>query len=395
MVPVFMNKDANDYLTLAHNKCPSYDDKLNTWYESEEFKEKEQKYESEEFKEREQKSEPLRMRLKNMAPLMDCNLTNTWNVYQAWLQSPETLPNLDAQDFQEVAELAHWMEVTKHRSTLAGANVGGPIVFDLLQQMQGNLRGAMSNTPKMELLTVSADHTSMLGVLMALELDNDEIAARVMEDHEEGHDHSVPCNWLATGRVTGEAPKVPEFGSMLVMELHVMSPSADETTDASKISSKYAVRLVVQDGPAAVYTTIPLPCTSEAADAIIGSPGGCMYMPFVHFALGAANGGMPVSWCKACNNSVADICVNYHQIMQLQALSKAHLRQLKTTENKQAADHGGSVRGAVATTEHDRKQLKLQIMELQAQSEAHLQQLKTNKLQIMKLQAQSEAHLKN
>lgn len=64
--------------------------------------------------------------------------------------------------------------------------------------------------------------------------------------------------------------------------------------------------MVAQDGPAASYTTIPLPCTSGEAQQVVGS-GACTLQDFVALAQPRAFSKVE-DWCTACGNTQVAAC---------------------------------------------------------------------------------------
>jgi lysosomal acid phosphatase len=122
-------------------------------------------------------------------------------------------------------------------------------------------------------MLASAHYNTQLGVLAALELD-----ARLTP---------AQLPWLAA---------LPATSSLLAFELHG-GPAVQ------------AVRLVMQDGPAKPYVTIPLlDCAraGSAAEALAG-PGACELGAFLKLADRAA---LPTAaaWCAECDNAVVDAC---------------------------------------------------------------------------------------
>lgn len=110
---------------------------------------------------------------------------------------------------------------------------------------------------------------------------------------------------------------VPALASSVVLELHGPPGTAQNTSrqlepgpGVGVDDANTAVRLVVQDGPAAPFITVPLPCAAagDGAEAVAG-PGACTLAAFVRLAsVGLAVGGSPVAWCRACGNTAAAAC---------------------------------------------------------------------------------------
>lgn len=85
---------------------------------------------------------------------------------------------------------------------------------------------------------------------------------------------------------------------------------------AGQQPQELTVRLVMQDGPAASYTTIPLPCAvpGDGAEALAG-PGACTLEAFRALAAPKASSSLQ-EWCDACENDSWTAC-------QLQAATRA------------------------------------------------------------------------
>mmetsp|Transcript_13596 Transcript_13596/g.29101 ORF Transcript_13596/g.29101 Transcript_13596/m.29101 type:complete len:514 (-) Transcript_13596:767-2308(-) len=291
-VPVYSVADVNDYVIRGYTKCPAYDDRLAAWYNTDEFKRKETE------------TQAFRERVKALAPDMDCNLTNWWNVYDAWNVWNSTglgdrFPPqgyLEPADAAQMTPLANWLEASKMRSSLTGNLLGGPLVSELLDGMSQAARAQELNSDTyIKVMTISSHYNTMLGLLSALALDTNSPAATAMSNPNR------PSNWLATGALPDVGgPKIPASASLLVLELFSEQPT-----------SPLLVRLVVQDGPSSPYVTIPLPCSSGSA-----SPAGtCTWPAFQTWASSAALSAS--DWCKACRNADAATCIQINLQGQL------------------------------------------------------------------------------
>jgi hypothetical protein len=133
-------------------------------------------------------------------------------------------------------ELANWLETRKMASALTGQLLGGPLLADLAARMA--VVTAQSNLTAVRLVLLSAHYNTQLGILSALGVDGLPAAAAAR----------VP--WLT---------RLPATASMLAFELR-----------RSRDGGAHAVRAVLQDGPAANYTAMPLPCASDAGAALAG-----------------------------------------------------------------------------------------------------------------------------
>ena len=131
------------------------------------------------------------------------------------------------------------------------------------------------------LVVLSAHYNSQLGVLGALQLDT------LLTPKQTA---AVP--WLTTASSQGA---IPSAAAVLVFELHRAGPPVPASDPAA-----YAVRAVLQNGPAAKYTTVPLPCATAAAEALAGN-GSCTLPDFrALIAPAIAASGAPAAWCAAC-----------------------------------------------------------------------------------------------
>ncbi len=85
----------------------------------------------------------------------------------------------------------------------------------------------------------------------------------------------------------------------MVFELH--------GSGSDGIPQSLAVRLVMQDGPAANYTAIPLPCATagDGAEALAG-PGACTLDAFTQMVQPLAMNNS--QWCDACANTGMTMC---------------------------------------------------------------------------------------
>ena len=179
-------------------------------------------------------------------------------------------------------------------SALTGPLLGGPVLADVAGRLAaagdayaaasgGAYAASYDNASALapavpRLLLLSAHYNVLMSLLAALRLDVLLAPADAA---------TVP--WLTA---------MPAAAAVLVFELHA---------DAS--SGALAVRAVAQDGPAANYSIVPMPCASAAASAVAG-PGACTLADFQALAApAAAAAGTPAAWCSACSNANALPCV--------------------------------------------------------------------------------------
>ena len=92
--------------------------------------------------------------------------------------------------------------------------------------------------------------------------------------------------------------KIPSNAAIMAFELHANTSS----------NGQYAVRLVLQDGPAADYITATLPC-AEAGDSaeVLAGPGACTLESFQAMAAPLSI-NTTAEWCDACENSSLTPC---------------------------------------------------------------------------------------
>jgi hypothetical protein len=142
------------------------------------------------------------------------------------------------------------------------------------------------------LLVTAAHYNSQLGLAAALKLDRHAPAQRAVQ-------------WFDAA-----AGAIPALASVMAWELHAGFDAAASS------SAAFAVRLVVQDGSAAPYVTVPLPCAraGDSAEQLAGA-GACAWEAFVELAAPAALREVG-DWCAACANQETRAC----QLRQAQLL---------------------------------------------------------------------------
>ena len=254
-------------------------------------------------------------------------------------------------------QLANWCETAKMRSNLTGSLLGGLLLSDLLGYLSGAAEAASaasSTAPFYQLVHLSAHYNTILGVLGALAIDQvgagrsgtavvvpltgelkrqptglanrpDSTSACSLPAHR-------PFAAVQMPNATAEVPwlsAIPSLASIMAFELHA---------DTALSPSQLAVRLVAQDGPAADYAPIPLPCAvaGGAAEALAGQ-GACSLADFVALAQGAAINGTE-SWCSECQNTAYTVC-------QL-AAANAQLKSLGSSNNSSSSPPPSAGSGA-------------------------------------------------
>lgn len=271
LVPVFTVAEHEDWRIRGYTRCPAYERRLADWL-----------LHSPEFAQKSKESAALRERVGKLVPHLNNSLANWWNVYDAlnvWRTYGvgEPTPPLDNATFADVVELAYWLETRKMAPALAGNLLGGAIVGDLLGRLEAAERGS-SGGQHYRLLSVSSHYNTQLGVLAALQ-----------RDEGEQEPHVVDHLWR---------DRIPALASVLAFELHGSSGGGQ----------LLAVRVVAQNGPAAAWVVVPLPCAQQgdAAEQLAG-PGACSLAAFRALA-GPRALNSSRAWCDACSNTKVLAC---------------------------------------------------------------------------------------
>ncbi|PRW05761.1 acid phosphatase [Chlorella sorokiniana] len=273
VVPVYaLPEDGSGALIRSYTMCPAYDARLTDWYASDEFKAKEAE------------TKPLRDTIAAAAPGLDTSLKNWWNVYDGFnvfrtygVGTP--MPTIPDATFDEMQQVAYWLETAKMRSELTGNLLGGLVLADLVRYLDAAEAATASNDVELiyyKMLHLSGHYNTQLGLLGALQIDQDPATANF--------------TWFK---------KIPSLAAVMAFELH---------SDPSTRPADLAVRLVMQDGAGKPYTTIPLPCASagDSAEALAG-PGACSLDAFRALAEPLAF-NTTGDWCTACGNTKMSTC---------------------------------------------------------------------------------------
>eukprot|EP00775_Hariotina_reticulata_P004333 gene4333-4586_t len=128
LVPVYSVADSQDWKIRGYTKCPEYQSRLEAWFSSPQFIEKQQE------------SEAFRRSIQQLVPQLNTSLANWWNVYDAFnvwekYQVGDEMPALGPEQSQEVVDLAMWLETAKMSPSLASNLLGGGLLGDLLNRM--------------------------------------------------------------------------------------------------------------------------------------------------------------------------------------------------------------------------------------------------------------------
>lgn len=301
VVPVYSQAADGDAIIRGYTACPAYDNRLLEWYNSPEFQEKEA--ESQAFR------DAVATQAATIGVKLNTSLTEWWNVFDGFnvyrtYNVGNEMPPVDNETFAEMQELAYWLETSKMRSNLTGNLLGGALLADLLEFLDRAVTVISANVlPNIyyKLVHLSGHYNTQLGVLGALEIDQDPAAADV--------------TWFS---------KIPSLAALMAFELH-----GDTSGDQSP--QDLAVRLVMQDGPKADYVTIPLPCASPGDSAeVLAGAGSCSFDSFKALAAPKALNTLD-DWCDACENDSWTAC-------QLLAATRA----LNTSTDAAGTDSGSS-----------------------------------------------------
>ncbi|GFR50752.1 hypothetical protein Agub_g13018 [Astrephomene gubernaculifera] len=221
------------------------------------------------------------------------NVYDAINVYRTYGVGSPT-PTFNDTMFAKIQQLAYWLETAKMRSNLTSNLLGGVPLADLAAYLQAAAAAAAAGSPVYyKLLSLSGHYNTQLGVLAALQLDTWAPAASF--------------TWFGS---------IPKLAAVMAFELHAVRPSS--SSSSSSTSPAFYVRLVAQDGPSAAYTTIPLPCASDAATAAVGA-GACGLQEFLSYvSVRALN---TTQWCTACGNTDVTACQLATALQQVRQLS--------------------------------------------------------------------------
>lgn len=274
MVPVFNAEDGQDWRIRSYTKCPAYNDALERWFTSAEFKRKETE------------TQALRDKVQQVLVgggilNMNVSLATWWNIYDrfnVWktYKIGDAMPDIDDSLYEQVVELGMWLETSKMRSSLAGNRLGGGLVADMLGHIEKAVKSNQVGLPHYKLLGVVGHYNTQLGLLAALKADQ-------VEEEE------VVVPWLTQ--------KIPSPSAILTFELH--TNDTQDTNNAKNTNTNtntYAIRAVLQDGAGKNYQPVPLPCSVGGKEE--GYP--CPLPVFLSLATPQAmNAG---EWCEACDN---------------------------------------------------------------------------------------------
>ncbi len=335
-MPIYTSagNDRDDVFIRAYNKCPAFTSALQDWYRSTEFKQMSAATQS--FRDHVSKLEGFSAAALNDLKATDPDAFSLGNWYNVWDQFNtrnvtqgvygNPMPNVGVMDmfqdqsvtvipgtggntipaaknkgaslFGQITWLANWLETSKSSSELAGPLLSGPILLDLSTRMETATASWSVPTPSIispyddtvtyeRLIILSGHYNVQLGIMAALKMDK-----YLLQNPSASP--SVPWVTVPSANLTGV---IPSAAAVLAFELH---QSADRRS--------YAVRAVLQNGPGKSgspnpYSTLQLPCTSAAGQAIAGQ-GACMLAEFrTLISQVVRTAGTTSAWCEACKTS--------------------------------------------------------------------------------------------
>jgi hypothetical protein len=268
-VPVYTTENKNDVTIRAYDKCGAFLSYLGSLYASEEWKALEKD------------NSALLKRLAGIASFeefVDSStgtfpLTEVWNAYDAihvtktecdvegsvycqYLQNPSVKDDLDDDEWFALQSLAHQTELLKYGNDVAGKYVGGNLLLQIVDRMQGTLDG-QSSAAFEKFYLYSAHYPTILGLLAAL------------------NDKPV------------DSEVIPSYASALIFELY------EDDTDGQR-----SVQVLYKAGDESDPKPVPLgsACSNTAL------------CPLATVAGLVSNLSLK-SWCQNCGNVDADVCV--------------------------------------------------------------------------------------
>jgi hypothetical protein len=267
-VPVYTTENKNDVTIRAYDKCEAFLNHLGGLYSSEEWKALEKD------------NSALLKRLAGIASFeeyVDSStgtfpLTEVWNAFDAihvaktecdsegsvhcqYLQNP-SVDDLDDDEWVALQSLAHQAELLKFGSDVAGKYVGGNLLLQIVDRMQGP-PGGQASADFEKFYLYSAHYPTILGLLAALNV--------------EPVDSEV----------------IPNYASALIFELY-----EDET------NGQRSVQVLYKAGDESDHKPVPL--GSACSDSAM--------CPLTTVSGLVSNISLK-SWCQNCGNVDANVCL--------------------------------------------------------------------------------------
>jgi hypothetical protein len=266
-VPVYTTESKNDVTIRAYDKCETFLNHLGELYSSEGWKALEKD------------NSVLLKRLAGIASFEEyvdsstgkVPLTEVWNVFDAihvaktecgsgsvfcqYLQTPSVKDVLDDDEWAALQSLAHQTELLKYGSDIAGRLVGGNLLLQMIDRMQGTPGGQVSADFE-KLYLYSAHYPTILGLFAAL---NDEPVGSEV---------------------------IPNYASALIFELY-----------ENDLDGQRSVQVLYKAGDETDHKPVPL--GSACSDTMC---------PLTALSGRVSNLSLE-SWCRNCGNKDADVCL--------------------------------------------------------------------------------------
>ena len=268
-VPVYTTDNKNDVTIRAYDKCGSFLNYLGDLYSSEEWKALEKD------------NLALLKRLAGIASFEEYidrttgkfPLTEVWNAFDAihvaktecdsegsvfcqYLQNQSVKDALDDDEWFALQSLAHRAELLKYGSDIAGRYVGGNLLLQIVDRMQGT-PGGQASADFEKFYLYSAHYPTILGLLAAL---NDAPAGNEV---------------------------IPNYASALIFELY-----------ENDIDGQRSVQVLYKLGDESDQKTFPL--GSACSDTAM--------CPLTTVSSLVSDLSLK-SWCQSCGNVDADVCL--------------------------------------------------------------------------------------
>jgi len=301
-VPVYAHDRRNDIAIRGYDKCPTFHDRLD------------QLYETQNWHDIEQDSMPLLQKLAGIPAFKtyavqkekDSNLViddvqrgsnnnnnnkyvplnEMWNIFDLIhvakvecpdpfianassvcqdLADPMLATAVNDEDWQNIQVLAHSVELLKYGRDVAEQRVGGVLWNTILLRMQ-------EEPEQSRLYVTSAHYPTILGLFAAL---------------------GVQFN-------SEEDPVIPEYASAVLLELYQDDQSGEKYV---KMAYKSGIKLE------AVDVMVSRQCRSD-------QDGGCLLEEFSNI-LDSKGRVTPEHWCSLCGNNEVDVCIQQELIAAL------------------------------------------------------------------------------
>lgn len=268
-IPVYTTKSKNDVTIRAYDKCGAFQNYLGDLYSGGEWKTLEKE------------NSALLKRLAGITSFeeyVDSNtgnfpLTEVWNAFDAihvaktecgsegsvfcqYLQDPSVKDVLDDDEWFALQSLSHQVELLKYGNDIAGRYVGGNLLLQIVDRMQGT-PGGQASADFEKFYLYSAHYPTLLGLLAAL------------------NDESV------------DTEVIPNYASTLIFELY-----------ENDVDGQRSVQVLYKFGDEIDHKPVPL--GSACSDTAL--------CPLTTVSDLVADLSLK-SWCRNCGNVDADVCL--------------------------------------------------------------------------------------